>query len=416
MCAYGHLTGEGTAGSNSPNPECNSPNSPNPESQGLTRSHSPETMQHAASAHGVASGPGADGSGAGRGFGAGRGRGGSDGGEDSSLGAAVPGQVFKAAGRGALQAQQQGMQQQGMQRKAMLSNKYAEMHDPDYDRSKFNRQQQMMQQMQMQQQHMQMHMQQQHMHSHQAPPTSVRNGVGMGGGLNAQAPDFTMHQRDFSYDMPANCGMMNPDLPVAMAGGNVPFLGQMGSGFGGGLGMGFAGGGSMGSAGGYGGMGGGGGGGLMGNMPFKGLPFPNAYGVGGMSQGMGPGMMGGYSGGMGGGAYADGEHLPNAPLNPFTSGRGSSGAGGFGIIGALPPPAHERGESTEGVERASGLSVPQDTEESAQAASGAPAAVECEEGPAAAAEAAAELEESKPANLPVFAGSAESYQEEFPAL
>ena len=389
-------------------------------------------MQHAASAHGVASvalGPGPDGAGAGRGF-AGRGRGGADGGEDSCLGAAVPGQVFKAAGRGALQAQQQGTLQQGMQRKAMLSNKYAEMHDPDYDRSKFNRQQQMMQQMQMQQQHMHMHMQQQHMHSHQAPPPSVRNGVGMGGGLNAQAPDFTMHQRDFSYDMPANCGMMNPDLPVSMGGGNVPFLGQMGSGFGGGLGMVFGGGGPMGLVG-YGGMGGGGGGGVMGNMPFKGMPFPNAYGVGGMSPGMSPGMMGGYAGGMRGGGCGDGEQLPNAPLNPFTSGRGGSGPGGFGIIGALPPPAHESGESTEDGDRGIGVSIPQDAAASAQAADGAQqvaegaqavrctttamqAAVEYEEGPAAAAESA--LDESKPTNLPAFAGSAQSYQEEFPAL
>jgi hypothetical protein len=58
---------------------------------------------------------------------------------------------------------------------------------------------------------------------------------------------------EISYDMPADCGMMNPDLPVAMGGGNVPFLGpflgQMVSGFGGGLEMGFGGGGSMGSAG-----------------------------------------------------------------------------------------------------------------------------------------------------------------------
>ena len=133
---------------------------------------------------------------------------------------------------------------------------------------------------------------------------------------------------EISYDMPADCGMMNPDLPVAMGGGNVPFLGpflgQMVSGFGGGLEMGFGGGGSMGSAGhaqryplvqappsvyeqylqkerewgsaaaaqaglnrqghgsafechsGHGGMAGGGGGGVMGNMPFKGIPFPNA--------------------------------------------------------------------------------------------------------------------------------------------
>jgi len=397
------------AGSNSPNPDYPD------DAQNLPRTNSPEALPHAP-APGVAAGPGAEGPQ--RGFGAGRGRGGGDGGEDANLGPAAPGPVFKAAGRGApqqqqhQQQQQQQQQQQGMQRKAMLSNKYAEMQDPDYDRSKFNRQQQMMQQMHM---HMQ---QQQQMHSH----PSMRNGGGGGGcmgpsGLNAQAPDFTMHQRDLAYDMPANSGMMNPEMPVAMGGGNMPFLGQMGRGYSGGLGMGVGGGGPM--PGGYGGMGGGGGGGgggVMGNMPFKGMPFPNAYGGGGM--GPGPGMMGGYHQhppGMGGG-YAGGEHMPNA--NPFTSGMGGSGPGGFGHIGVPYPNAHGSSESAEGGEGGGDMSALPDAAAPmqqavapvAQVPSGAPAASEQQqlaEAPAAAAPDASGV---------VFAGSAAGYQDEFPAL
>ena len=147
------------------------------------------------------------------GFAAGRGRGGPDGVSascSSPLGAVVPGPVFsKPAGRGAAAAQQQAPPQ-GMHRKATLSNKQADLQDPDYDRSKFNRQNQQaqslspqllqqqqhemffQQQQQQQQQYMQQQQQYQHMHQQQQQHMQDK-AAGLNATLNAAAPDFSIH-------------------------------------------------------------------------------------------------------------------------------------------------------------------------------------------------------------------------------
>ena len=218
---------------------------------------------------------------AGRGFTAGRGRGSTDGAEcgQSPLAACAPGPVFKSAGRGS-QAQH----------KAMMKSGHA-MQDPDYDRSKFNRQNQ--QQQYMQQQYMQQqHLQQMHDQAY------MRGGAaGLAAGLNAGAPDFHLH----SYDMPANA-MGGGGFAGGMMGGGTAapaFVGQ--------------------SAGGYGKSG-----------------YVNAYGYGlpGMPL---PSVPMPYMNPYGPAAYGGADLGASAQRNPFTSGGGGGGGVGVGMGGMARP-------------------------------------------------------------------------------